>query len=141
MASQKTVLLIEDDRDISSTICGVLESAGYRAIGASNGVEGQKLVAGETPDLVITDSEMPIMNGFDFCTEFRKLPDGASVPFIFLTSFDSKERQKKARSVGADDFLIKPFDMDELLEMVKTRLNRIIQIKKSAIKEKEDESQ
>jgi DNA-binding response OmpR family regulator len=94
--SQKTVLVIEDDRDISSTIQSVLSSAGYRVLAASNGQDGRRLIQTQKPDLVLTDMMMPRMGGFPVLE--------------FLAAY--------AEMLGVVDYLRKPFAMEVMLEAV-----------------------
>ncbi|MCA9072694.1 MAG: response regulator, partial [Planctomycetaceae bacterium] len=82
MALSKKILLIEDDRDISSTLRGVLESSGHKVVAAPNGIEGQKLVQSEKPDLVITDMMMPRMGGFPVLEFLRTLDNPPKVIMI-----------------------------------------------------------
>ena len=114
--SEKTILLIEDDREISSTIQGVLAAAGYNVIVASNGIEGQDKVSKSRPQLVITDMMMPRMGGFPIL-EFLKTLD--SPPRVIMITANEGGRHKAyAEMLGVDDYLRKPFAMDLLLDSV-----------------------
>jgi len=116
MALSKKILLIEDDRDISSTLRGVLEAAGHNVVTAPNGLEGQKLIQAETPDLVITDMMMPRMGGFpvlDFLQTLEKRPK-----VIMITANEGGRHKAYAEMLGVDDYLRKPFAMDVLLESI-----------------------
>ena len=110
------ILLIEDDRDISSTIRGVLESAGYRVLTAPNGIEGQKLIQAETPDLVITDMMMPRMGGFPVLEFLRTLESPPKV--IMITANEGGRHKAYAEMLGVDEYLRKPFAMDVMLEAI-----------------------
>jgi DNA-binding response OmpR family regulator len=125
---RKLILVIDDDTDMLRLMKVSLDQAGYDCFIAADGLMGLDVLKNIHPDVIVCDVLMPNMNGFDFCRTIRKMPEWASIPFIFLTADDSKGRQKEARLAGADDFLLKPFDMDELLLMVKTRLSRLEQI-------------
>ena len=125
---KQIILLVDDDPDLLRIMRDSLSDAGYEVMTAPDGLKALDVLRSRKPDVIVSDVEMPDMSGFEFCETFRGLPQNAAVPFIFLTAFDSKERQRQARLVGADDFLVKPFDMVELLVMVKTRLARIMQI-------------
>lgn len=120
MGSQRTILLIEDDREISSTIQGVLQAAGYRVVNAPNGLEGQKLVESEQPDLVITDMMMPRMGGFPILEFLRKLENPPRV--IMITANEGGRHKAYAEMLGVDDYLRKPFAMDLLLESIERAL-------------------
>ncbi len=116
MALSKKILLIEDDRDISSTLRGVLESAGHNVTAAPNGVEGQKLIQSDKPDLVITDMMMPRMGGFPVLEFLRTLDDPPKV--IMITANEGGRHKAYAEMLGVDEYLRKPFAMDVLLEAV-----------------------
>lgn len=122
MASDKTILLIEDDREISSTIFGVLESAGYDVVAATNGVEGQKLAETKNPDLVITDMMMPRMGGFPVLEYLKQLPKPPKV--IMITANEGGRHKAYAEMLGVDDYLRKPFAMDVLLDSVARALEQ-----------------
>jgi DNA-binding response OmpR family regulator len=116
MALSKRILLIEDDRDISSTLRGVLESAGHNVIAAPNGIEGQKLINSEKPDLVITDMMMPRMGGFPVLEFLRTLDDPPKV--IMITANEGGRHKAYAEMLGVDEYLRKPFAMDVMLEAI-----------------------
>jgi DNA-binding response OmpR family regulator len=120
MASSQTILLIEDDREISSTIRGVLEASGHRVFEAINGIEGQRLAESEDPDLVITDMMMPRMGGFPVLEYLKTLPKPPRV--IMITANEGGRHKAYAEMLGVDDYLRKPFAMDVLLESVERSL-------------------
>ena len=118
--TDKKIVLIEDDREISSTLSGVLDAAGYRVIAAPNGIEGRKLIESETPDLVITDMMMPRMGGFPVL-EFLKTM--ASPPKVIMITANEGGRHKAyAEMLGVVDYLRKPFAMDVMLDAVRRAL-------------------
>ena len=116
MESDKKILLIEDDREIASTILGVLQAAGYNVIGAPNGIEGRRLAEQEKPDLVITDMMMPKMGGFPILEFLRSLENPPKV--IMITANEGGRHKAYAEMLGVDDYLRKPFAMDVLLESI-----------------------
>ncbi len=122
MATDKTILLIEDDRETSATLSGVLESAGYTVRTATNGVEGQRIIESEQPDLVITDMMMPRMGGFPVLEYLRSLPKPPRV--IMITANEGGRHKAYAEMLGVDDYLRKPFAMDVLLESVERALSK-----------------
>ena len=115
MAGEK-ILLIEDDREIQSTISGVLQAAGYMVHIAPNGIEGQKRVEESPPDLIITDMMMPRMGGFPVL-EFLKGLDDAP-PVIMITANEGGRHKAYAEMLGVFAYIRKPFAMDVLLEAV-----------------------
>ena len=120
MASEKTIVLIEDDREIASTLQRVLESAGYNVHAAINGVEGRRLVEEEQPDLVITDMMMPKMGGFPVLEYLKELDNPPKV--IMITANEGGRHKAYAEMLGVDDYLRKPFAMDLMLESVQQAL-------------------
>ena len=123
MRADKTILLIEDDREISSTLAGVLESAGYQVVAAENGVEGRRLAESSSPDLVITDMMMPKMGGFPVLESLKSLPKPPKV--IMITANEGSRHKAYAEMLGVDDYLRKPFAMDALLDSVGRALGEI----------------
>ena len=116
MPAAKKVLLIEDDREIQSTISGVLQGAGYEVRVAPNGIEGQRRVEEDRPDLIITDMMMPRMGGFPVLEFLKGLPDAP--PVIMITANEGGRHKAYAEMLGVSDYLRKPFAMDVLLESV-----------------------
>lgn len=116
-----SIVLIEDDREISSTITTVLQNSGYTVSTAPNGIEGRKLIEESTPDLVITDMMMPRMGGFpvlEFLTEMESPPR-----VIMITANEGSRHKAYAEMLGVSDYLRKPFAMDVLLETIEKVLS------------------
>jgi DNA-binding response OmpR family regulator len=109
-AETKTVLVIEDDRDISATIQSVLGAAGYQVLAARNGQEGRRLITQRRPDLVLTDMMMPVL---EFLAEIPDAP-----PVIMMTANEGSRHKAYAEMLGVVDYLRKPFAMEVLLESV-----------------------
>lgn len=120
MAVRK-ILLIEDDREIQGTLKTVLEEVGYRVWTATNGVDGQRLIQDEKPDLVITDMMMPRMGGFPVLEYMKTLSDPPRV--IMITANEGGRHKAYAEMLGVVDYLRKPFAMDVLLESVRKALD------------------
>lgn len=121
MTTPATILLIEDDREIQSTLRSVLEAAGYNVLVAPNGVEGKKLAVSRNPDLVITDMMMPQLGGFPVL-EFLKQELANPPRVIMITANEGGRHKAYAEMLGVDDYLRKPFAMDVLLESVERSL-------------------
>ncbi len=121
MAAGKKILLIEDDREISATLSSVLHGAGYDVQTALNGVEGQKLIEAEPPDLIITDMMMPRMGGFPVLEFLKSLP--SAPPVIMITANEGGRHKAYAEMLGVVDYLRKPFAMDVMLEAVSRALS------------------
>lgn len=122
MAGAKKILLIEDDREIQTTISGVLQAAGYEVRVAPNGVEGQKLVHEDRPDLIVTDMMMPRMGGFPVLEFLKSLKDAP--PVIMITANEGGRHKAYAEMLGVSAYLRKPFAMDVLLDAVAEALKK-----------------
>lgn len=116
MPAGRTILLIEDDREIASTLLKVLEGAGYAVQWGQNGLEGRRLAESISPDLVITDMMMPKMGGFPVLEFLKGLPRPPKV--IMITANEGGRHKAYAEMLGVDDYLRKPFAMEVLLEAV-----------------------
>lgn len=120
MPAGRTILLIEDDREIASTLLKVLENAGYAVQWGQNGLEGRRLAETISPDLVITDMMMPKMGGFPVLEFLKGLPHPPKV--IMITANEGGRHKAYAEMLGVDDYLRKPFAMEVLLEAVSRAL-------------------
>ncbi|QDT33404.1 response regulator transcription factor [Thalassoglobus polymorphus] len=120
--SGERIVLIEDDREIQSTLKTVLSEIGYRVFTATNGVDGQKLIQDENPDLVITDMMMPRMGGFPVLEYLKTIDSPPSV--IMITANEGGRHKAYAEMLGAVDYLRKPFAMDVLIESVNKALEK-----------------
>ena len=119
--TRRRILLIEDDREISSTLTSVLEAAGYHVTTAPNGIEGQKQIGLARPELVITDMMMPKMGGFPVLEFLKTLPSPPKV--IMITANEGGRHKAYAEMLGVVDYLRKPFAMDLFLEAIRKALS------------------
>ena len=115
------ILIIEDDVSISEIVSRVLESEGYTIHVASNGVKGLEQFYLTLPDMIILDVKMPEMDGWETLERIRQISD---CPVIMLTVFGSTDDIIKGLELGADDYLVKPFGIQELLARVTAVLRR-----------------
>jgi two-component system, chemotaxis family, chemotaxis protein CheY len=116
----KTIMLVDDSATILLSITNILSKAGYGVEKASNANEGlAKFKAGVKVDLLITDLNMPGMNGIDFIKEVRKLPQYKFMPILFLTTESQQSKRMEAKAAGASGWLVKPATADELLNTIK----------------------
>jgi signal transduction histidine kinase len=136
MAEQ--ILIVEDDLAMSSGIRDVLEMNGYRVQLAENGVEGLKALEMSRPDLIISDVIMPEMDGFEFLEQVRRHPRWAAVPFIFLTAKGQRPDIRTGKQLGADDYLVKAVDPEDLLIVVRAKLDRALTIQQQNRREMDD---
>lgn len=120
----KKILLIEDNPDVRENTCEILELANYEVITAENGKVGVELAQEGRPDLIICDIMMPELDGFGVLHILGKKAETARIPFIFLTAKTEKSDIRKGMTLGADDYLTKPFDDTDLLNAVEARLRK-----------------
>jgi PAS domain S-box-containing protein len=126
MAHKSTILIVDDELFMSKTLEGLLTSPDYALALASNGEEALAKAAALTPDLILLDVMMPVMDGFEVCRRLRADSLLAEVPVIMVTALDDRESRLRGIEVGADDFISKPIDPVELQARVRTtiKLNR-----------------
>ncbi|MEW6514914.1 MAG: response regulator [Pseudomonadota bacterium] len=116
----KTIMLVDDSATILLSITNILTKAGYGVEKAANANEGlTKFKSGVKVDLLITDLNMPGMNGIDFIKEVRKLPQYKFMPILFLTTESQQSKRMEAKAAGASGWLVKPATADELLNTIK----------------------
>lgn len=135
MADRKTLLLVEDETSILFSVQRILELSGnYEVITAANGKSAIDKLAQVIPDLIISDIAMPEMDGIEFCKHVRKSESTRSIPFIFLTA--KRERILEGIQTGSDDYIVKPFKVDELLVKIKSIFQRIESRREEALVQK-----
>ncbi len=117
------ILLVEDDPKLSQFIASELSLEGYQVTVATNGLDGLTIARDTQPDLVILDWMLPEISGLDVCMRLRKT--GVQVPIIMLTAKDEISDRVTGLNAGADDYLIKPFSIEELLARIKARMRRM----------------
>ena len=118
------ILLAEDDTNLGNLLCEYLKAKGYHTILAANGEEAFNLFAKGTYNLCLLDVMMPIKDGYTVAKEIRKIND--KIPIIFLTAKSMKEDKLLGFQTGADDYITKPFSMEELLARISAVLRRSI---------------
>ena len=111
------ILVVEDEQDLNLLICKVLTKAGYAVDGCRDGEEAQLHLLGAEYDAVILDVMMPRKDGYTVVKEMRER--GSDVPVLFLTARDSVADRARGLDLGADDYLIKPFDFEELMARIR----------------------
>jgi two-component system chemotaxis response regulator CheY len=115
----KTILAVDDSATMREMVAFVLESAGYRVIEAEDGARGLERAAATAFDLVITDQNMPKMDGLTLIKSLRGMPQYRSAPILMLTTESSDAMKAAGKAAGATGWLVKPFDPQKLLEVVK----------------------
>ncbi|HEY2492984.1 MAG TPA: response regulator transcription factor [Paenibacillus sp.] len=119
---RSTILIIDDDEKIISMLRRGLAFEGYDVVTASNGAEGLNVMLEGEPDLVVLDVMMPKVDGFEVCRRMRE--GGSKLPILMLTAKDEVEHRVKGLDLGADDYLVKPFALEEMLARVRALLRR-----------------
>jgi anti-anti-sigma factor len=119
-----TILAIEDDTKIRENIQEILELEGFDVLTAENGKIGVQLAQAHHPDLIICDVMMPELDGYDVLVALRQDPSTLKIPFIFLSAKATTADFRKGMSLGADDYLTKPFTPSELREAISIRLQK-----------------
>jgi len=118
----KHILLAEDDPDFGGILKQYLELAGYQVSWKMNGAEALAFLKTETADICVLDVMMPVMDGFTLAEKITGIHPG--IPFIFLTARNQKEDRLKGLGLGADDYVVKPFEVEELVLRLKNILKR-----------------
>ena len=116
MAEAKTILIVDDDYELSDGIRAVLENQGFRVLQARDGQQGKQMVYNHHPDLVILDMMMPRMSGYPVLEHFRDKKDAP--PIIMITANEGSRHKAYAEYLGVVDYIRKPFAMERLLESV-----------------------
>lgn len=132
MSFPATILLVEDDQALLEGIADLLEVSdlGYdvEVLTASNGQAGLQVLAGRIPDLIISDIMMPRMGGYEFLQKVRQSPELVHIPVIFLTAKGTKHDVLRGRMSGAELYIKKPYDSDELCQLIKSQLDRAFEL-------------
>jgi two-component system sensor histidine kinase/response regulator len=123
---KSTILVVEDDLHLMEGIRDILELSGYDVITAPNGVVGLETLRSQSrpPDLIVSDIMMPHMDGYDFFQVVRSEVEWVAIPFIFLTAKGERDDIHRGKLMGAEDYVVKPFDADDLLVAVSAKLDR-----------------
>lgn len=117
------ILVIEDQEDIRATLRDLLEMNGHEVIEAADGVEGVKL-AEQKPDFIICDMQMPRLDGRGVLAAVKEMPGICDVPFVFLTAQAERHQQRDGMALGADDYITKPFSVDDIIKAIAARTGR-----------------
>ena len=114
----KSILVVDDTRSMRAMVAAVLEGAGYEVAQAGDGMEALELARQRVFDLVVTDHNMPRMDGVTLVRELRQLPHYDTVALIVLSTEASPELKQKGREAGATGWMAKPFDPQRMLDIV-----------------------
>lgn len=118
MPTPRTVLAVDDAMTMRKMVAFTLRGAGFDVIEAPNGAEGLKQLGAKSVDLIITDVNMPVMDGIEFTRQARAALRGRPVPILILTTESDQSKKAEARAAGATGWIVKPFQQDQLLAVV-----------------------
>ncbi len=119
------VLVVDDEAPVRDVLRDVLNADGYVVVTADDGREALPLTLSEKPDLIISDIRMPKLDGLTLCKALRVNPETKSIPILILTNYSTSEQMEAAMAAGADDFLPKPLNVEE----VKIRVRSLLKLK------------
>ncbi len=119
----RTIFIADDELDFVSTLKSRLEFEGFVVATAADGKEALQRIPREKPDLILLDIMMPAMNGYQVCRELKGNADTRSIPILMLTAKSQESDKFWGKEAGADDYVTKPFDMEELIEKIKGMLD------------------
>jgi putative nucleotidyltransferase with HDIG domain len=126
--SQETILIVEDNPILREGLQEMLELEGFAVFSAANGQQALDEMQDRTPDLILSDIAMPVMDGLAFFRAIRERSEWISIPFVFLTARGEREDVLIGKDLGAEDYLVKPVTREDLITVVNSRLERSRQL-------------
>jgi putative two-component system response regulator len=126
--SQEIILIVEDNPILREGLQEMLELEGFGVFTASNGQQALDEMSDRSPDLILSDIAMPVMDGYKFFRTVRERSEWVSIPFVFLTARGEREDVLVGKDLGAEDYLVKPVTRDDLITVVNSRLERSHQL-------------
>jgi DNA-binding NarL/FixJ family response regulator len=120
----KKILIVDDDLTLRRILHNSLEQRGYQVVSVGSGKDALARFSQDVPDIIVSDVSMPEMDGFEFCRQLRSQPSGKLIPFIFLSAKNELNDRVQGHSIGADNYLTKPFEMKELLANIEALIER-----------------
>jgi DNA-binding NarL/FixJ family response regulator len=122
------ILIVDDDRTLRAALIRYLQDRDFIVYSAASGLEGFDIFSQESLDLIVSDVVMPGMDGFELCARVRNAESGQLLPFIFLSARCDLEDRIQGHTLGADDYLVKPFHPKELIAKIEAQLARASRI-------------
>jgi len=119
-----TILIVEDETDLSELMRYNLEAEGFRVMGAESGDEAVERIRDGVPDLILLDWMLPGLSGIELCRRWRSREETARTPIIMITARGEEEERVRGLATGADDYVVKPFSMPELVARIQALLRR-----------------
>ncbi len=132
-----TILLIEDDRDMRDLVSGHLEHSGYDVLKAEDGIKGQALALQYSPDVILLDLMLPSVDGLTLCQRLRRDERTSNIPILMITALGGLKDKVTGFNSGADDYITKPFDLEELYVRIKALLRRTNRIQLNSTNQQE----
>jgi two-component system, sensor histidine kinase and response regulator len=120
----KKILVIEDEEPVRQNLVELLNVEGYQPLEAKDGEQGVRIAWDMLPDLILCDITMPRLDGFGVLSRLSRDPATAAIPFIFLTARSEREDLRRGMNLGADDYITKPFSIDDVLQAIERRLEK-----------------
>jgi CheY-like chemotaxis protein len=123
-AMTATILIAEDERDIRDLVVFSLRFGGFEVLEATNGQEAVDKARQAMPDLILMDVRMPKMTGYEACKQLKSMEDTKHIPLIFLSAKGQEQEIQQGMQAGAEDYILKPFAVEELVNMVRAVLQK-----------------
>jgi DNA-binding response OmpR family regulator len=122
------ILVVDDNAYLVDILSFSLEMENYEVLKAYDGEEALKIITDNKPDLILADIMMPKMDGFELCKKTKERPETKNIPFLFLTAKGKLDDQLKGFSLGGDDYIVKPFNLNDLLKKIAKSIERFKEV-------------
>ncbi|GAB6183163.1 response regulator [Thermodesulfovibrio hydrogeniphilus] len=119
------ILVVDDDKTTRKMLQLILKSKGYDVVTAENGMDGLQKLGLEQINLILTDMNMPYMDGIEFTKQVKNSPEYSNIPIVMLTTEADEEEKKRAYEAGVDDYLVKPATAEQIVESMKRIMKKI----------------
>jgi CheY-like chemotaxis protein len=121
----KTIFLVDDEPIWLSVLSEALEQQHFKVISSESGEDALTKLKKSKPDLILSDVRMPVMNGFDLFERVRSEPNLKNIPYIFMSSIDDYDAKRVAKELGADDYVTKPYNTEDVKLIMSNLVNRL----------------
>lgn len=128
-SDKPTVLVVDDEPNIVETLQDRLEMSGYHVLTAVNGEDGLEQATKHSPDIVLLDIMMPVMDGLEMLERLRQTSDNTDIPVIMLSACSQAQDIARAKAFGIEDYIVKPFDLGELMD----KIDNVLEKKKTLV--------
>lgn len=119
MKKQKTILFLEDEPELLSTVTLLLQDHGYHVVGVKKAEDAFRIIEESLPHLILADIKLPGIDGLDFFKQLQKQERYKNIPFVFLTAYNNLRAAMDAKKQGAAEYITKPFDFEYLVARIK----------------------